>query len=57
MRLKFLMENKPILYNQMILNGTMQSHLAEIDQTATRKLERMIPAMAAAEGIDENLKS
>ena len=51
------MENKPILYNQMILNGTMQSHLAEIDQTATRKLERMIPAMAAAEGIDENLKS
>ena len=25
MRLKFLMENKPILYNQMILNGTMQS--------------------------------
>ena len=57
MRLKFLMEDKPILYNQMILNGTLQSHLVEIDQTATQRLERMIPELAAAEGIDESLKS
>ncbi len=57
MRLKFLLENKPILYNQMILNGTLQSHLVEIDQTATRRLERMISAMAAVERIDENLKN
>lgn len=46
------MEDKPILYNQMILNGTLQSHLVEIDQTATQRLERMIPELAAAEGID-----
>ena len=51
------MEDKPILYNQMILNGTLQSHLVEIDQTATQRLERMIPELAAAEGIDESLKS
>ena len=51
------MEDKLILYNQMILNGTLQSHLVEIDQTATRRLERMIPELAAAEGIDESLKS
>ena len=57
MRLKFLMENKPILYNQLTLNGTLQSHLIEIDKTATRRLERMIHEMAAAEGIDESLKS
>ena len=57
MRLKFLMEDKPILYNQMILNGTLQSHLVEIDQTATQRLERMIPELAAAEGIYESLKS
>ena len=57
MRLKFLMEDKPILYNQMILNGTLQSHLVEIDQTATQRLKRMIPELAAAEGIDESLKS
>ena len=57
MRLKFLKENKPVLYNQMILNGTLQSHLVETNETANRRLEKMIPEMAAAEGIDENLKS
>ena len=57
MRLMFLKENKPILYNQMILNGTLQSHLVETNETANRRLEKMIPEMAAAEGIDENLKS
>ena len=57
MRLKFLMEDKPILYNQMILNGTLQSHLVETNETANRRLEKMIPEMAAAEGIDENLKN
>lgn len=57
MRLRFLKENKPILYNQMILNGTLQSHLVETNETANRRLEKMIPEMAAAEGIDENLKS
>ena len=57
MRLRFLKENKPILYNQMILNGTLQSHLVETNETANRRLEKMIPEMAAAEGVDENLKS
>ena len=57
MRLRFLKENKPILYNQMILNGTLQSHLVETNETANRRLEKMIPEMAAAEGINENLKS
>ena len=57
MRLRSLKENKPILYNQMILNGTLQSHLVETNETANRRLERMIPEMATAEEIDENLKS
>ena len=57
MRLRFLKENKPILYNQMTLNGTLQSHLVETNETANRRLEQMIPEMAAAEGINENLKS
>ena len=57
MRLRFLKENKPILYNQMILNGTLQSHLVETNETANRRLEKMIPEMAAAKRIDENLKS
>ena len=50
-------ENKPILYNRMILNGTLQSHLVETNEAANRRLERMISEMATAKGIDENLKS
>ena len=57
MRLRFLKENKPILYNQMILNGTLQSHLVETNETANRRLEKMSPEMAGAEESDENLKS
>ena len=57
MRLRFLKENKPILYNRMILNGTLQSHLVETNETVQRRLGGMITAMAAAEGIDENVKS
>ena len=41
----------------MILNGTLQSHLVETNETVNQRLEKMIPEMAAAEGIDENLKS
>lgn len=54
---KVMKENKPILYNRMILNGTLQSHLVETNEAANRRLERMISEMATAEGIDENLKS
>ena len=54
---KVMKENKPILYNRMILNGTLQSHLVETNEAANQRLERMISEMATAEGIDENLKS
>ena len=57
MRLRFLKENKPILYNQMILNGTLQSHLVEIGQTANQRLEKMIPEMATVENVNEGLKA
>ncbi len=54
--LRFLMESRPILYNQMIMNGTIKGHLVETNETANRRLERMIPEMAETEGVDENLK-
>ena len=57
MRLNFLMEHKPSFYNQMLMNGTLQTHLVGIDQTANQRLERMVPEMAAKEGVDEDLKA
>jgi hypothetical protein len=41
----------------MILDGTLMEHLHEIDETCQQRLDQMIPQMAKAEGITENLKA
>ena len=39
------------------MNGTLNSHLEEIDQTADEMLERLMEQMAQAEGVTETLKA
>ena len=56
MRKAFLQENKPILWNSMILSETLFSHLREIDQTANQRLEVMMPRLQEAAGATEALK-
>lgn len=34
MRRAYLKENRPLLYNQFLLNGTLYPHLLEIEETA-----------------------
>ena len=57
MRKKYLQENRPLLWNQMILSETLYPHLLEIEQTANERLERMLPEMAAKAGATERLKA
>ena len=57
MRKKYLEENRPGLYTRMILDGTLMEHLHEIDETCQKRLDQMIPQMAKAEGVTENLKA
>ena len=57
MRMKYLKEHSPIIYNQLILSGKLASHLAEIDQTCQERLDRMIPEMKKAENVTEALKA
>ena len=42
MRRSFLQENKPILYNDLILKGKLFDHLREIEETANRRREQMM---------------
>ena len=56
MRRTFLKENRPILYNHLLLSGTLYPHLAEIDQAAKQRLEQMMPALTQAAGATEELK-
>ena len=40
----------------MILNGTMWDHLAEIDRAAQERLDTILPEIAKAAGVTEELK-
>ena len=45
------------LYEQLILNGTLDRHLADAEERARTMLERLIGQMARQEGITERLKA
>ena len=57
MRKKYLQEHRPVLWNQMIINETLYLHLREIDETASSRLEQMLPALAKEAGATEQLKA
>ena len=56
MRKKYLQEHRPVLWNQMILSETLFPHLREIEETANRRLEQMMPGLMKAAGVTEDLK-
>ena len=53
----YLREHKPIQYNCLLLSGKLWTYLADLNEQAQDKLERMIDQMKAAEGITEPLKA
>ena len=57
MRKTYLKENRPILYNHLLLSGKLYPHLAEIDQAARHRLEQMMPQLAKDAGATEDLKA
>lgn len=46
MRLTYLKTQRPVLYNRMLLNGTLWPHLQDVQKTACAWLERTIAALA-----------
>ena len=57
LRKAYLWEHRPILWNQMILSETLFPHLREIDETAHRRLEQVMPELMKSAGLTENLKA
>ena len=56
MRKEYLRQHKPIIWNYMILSGTLYPHLREIDEAAERRLEIMMPRLMKSAGVNEELK-
>lgn len=46
MRLAYLKTQRPVLYNKMLLNGTLWPHLQDVQRAASEQLERTIAALA-----------
>ena len=53
----YLEAEHPGLYERLILNGTLDKHLADAEERASAMLERLISQMAQQEGITERLKA
>ena len=53
----YLEEVHPLLYLQLILNGTLYKHLADVEERASKMLDRLVNQMAKQEGITERLKA
>ena len=56
LRKKFLKEHRRITYTNLLTSGKLNSHLAEIQQTAQRRMEQMVAQMAKENGVTEELK-
>ena len=54
---KYLKEHRNTTYTAMMLAGTLDDHVAEIDQQAEDMLDRLIKQMTKQEGITEQLKA
>ena len=57
MHREYLREHKPIQYNCLLLSGKLWTYLADLNEQAQDRLERIIYQMKAAEGITEALKA
>ena len=54
---RFLKEHRSTTYTAMLLNGTLDDHVAEIDRQAEEMLDWLIRQMAEQEGVTEQLKA
>ncbi len=57
MRRTYLQEHHKVLYNQMLLDGSLWPHLREIDEQAQSTVNAIIARMAEIDGVTEELKA
>ena len=57
MRKDYLEQHRPILFQKMVLEEGLYPHLREIDETARRRLDEMMPQLTKEAGATEALKA
>ena len=56
-RKNYLLNSKKPLYTGMLLNGKLNAHLEEIDQSASEMFAKLVEDMAKRESVTEMLKA
>lgn len=54
--LRYIKQNRKVLYLNLLTSGKLNSYLAEIDQQAEDMFSRLVKQMAEREGVTERLK-
>ena len=57
MRLNYLKENKKAEYSMMLMDGVLNSHLKEIQETATERVEQIIKLLKSKSNLTEDMKN
>lgn len=57
LRETFLKKHRNYLYATKLMDGTLNEHLYEINQTANEQVANLVEKIAKKQGIDENLKA
>lgn len=57
MHKRYLEENKPGLYNQLVHQGKLGTYLADLNEQAQKRLEVIIRQMMRNEGVTEHFKA
>ena len=52
----YLKEYRPVVFNQLVLSGTLWTFLADINELAQQQMEVLIKQMKTSEGVTEKLK-
>lgn len=57
LRLNYIKNYKRGLYTELMINGTLSKHLADIENTANERISLIVKKLAEAENVNEALKS
>jgi len=57
MRKRYLKEQHPVIFSELLLSGKLYPHLMEIDEACERRIELLVLPMAKREGVTEALKA
>lgn len=56
LRLNYIKENKKCLYTELMINGTLSKHLADIENAANKRIGLIVKQLAKSENVNEDLK-